>query len=209
MPSSDHTTRDVEGQYVTLQVFDRKQPNQMARLYTPMMTSKGGDCVMHFFYNNINLPSQYNKGETPPSLRVYVRYADGGKGTSKTLFSDTTPTYDWIKGGVKFSSSDPFQFVFEGKVSNSAMSMSLDDVSFSQQCMSSNDTYKPKGKKSKFPQSRLQTSIDCLLCSFHNRIDCPDHRTRLARCRHCRCCRILSIPKEARGRTFDVFIPQK
>lgn len=161
-PSADHTTRVAEGNFVTLAGNYFSQTRKMARLYTPMMTTaKGGGekCSMHFFYNNIdvqvvNAVAHKKKKKLPPSLRVFVRYADGRKGTTSTLFENNVTTFDWVKGGVKFSSPEPFQFVFEGELAGYLMSMSLDDVSFSQHCILSTVAYHPgneQGKHHPFP----------------------------------------------------------
>ena len=94
------------------------------------MTSEGDDCHMRFFY--------YNNGNTSLTpyneLRVWVQYADGSYSDSGRLFTSNQYLASWLKAKVRWSSSSPFRYVFEGELQDIRASISLDDVSFYGSC---------------------------------------------------------------------------
>lgn len=120
-----------------LKSYSTKYLNKNVRLYSPFMYSKGGACWLRFFYynnGNASLP-HYN------SLRVWVQYADGSNDDSGTLFTSNTYMAYWNKAKVRYSSGSAFRFVFDGQLAGTRGSISLDDVSYSTNCV-----YSPNSK---------------------------------------------------------------
>src|SRR5699024_12281959 len=81
---------------------------------------------------------------THSSLTVRVRYADGSEG-ERTLLTISDPGVKWVKTKVGLSSSDPFQFVFDGHIADLHSSVSIDDVSYSSDCYRSTTKWNGKG----------------------------------------------------------------
>lgn len=96
-----------------------------------MMTSTSNACTMRFFYYN------NGNGEWQNKLKVYVRYADSSIDDTGTLFESKVSLPKWVKARVSHKSASPFQFVFSGELPDIRSSLSLDDVSFSFNCLRS------------------------------------------------------------------------
>lgn len=126
-----------------LKSYNKKYMNKNVRLYSPFMYSKDGACWLRFFYYNNGNTSLHNYN----SLRVWVQYADGSNDDSGTLFHSNSYMAYWNKGKAKYSSGAPFRFVFDGQLADNRGSISLDDVSYSANCV-----YSPKSKRT--PGSR-------------------------------------------------------
>jgi hypothetical protein len=153
-PVTDHTFRRLNsGSFLAVR-GNAATFGKTMRVLTHMVTTVSGKtCALRFFY--------YMYGNSMGTLSAYARYAN--RNTSSVLFTKSGNFGQlWNRAIVVINDSvkRSFQFVIEAQMTNSSLAdIAIDDLSFSEGCVISNETPLTTTTTAKTTTSTAKTSI--------------------------------------------------
>nr|XP_053646985.1 MAM and LDL-receptor class A domain-containing protein 1-like [Cherax quadricarinatus] len=158
IPQRDHTLNTATGSFIFVSDFDSNKNTTVATLLSPVMRWKDemiSPCVLRFFY--------YIDGPAEQYLSVSSRNTSDGPLNLELTISKAVGSY-WERAEILLASPDilhkPFQYIIKGErlVSENEKNsvIALDDLSFTESCVLSNDVLPTAS-----PSSSTTTSGTC------------------------------------------------
>ena len=135
--------RSKRGQYLGLEPKISLKYNLTkteAEFYTPMLTTQTQNaCRMRFFYFIHGESATINQVQ----LKIFIRKAnkiikDENPLKTISISPQTNGEQRWNKIVIEYQSTEPFQFVFHGKLVQNISRVAIDDITYDSNCYPSN-----------------------------------------------------------------------
>ncbi|XP_069770768.1 MAM and LDL-receptor class A domain-containing protein 1 [Narcine bancroftii] len=131
-PATDHTLRNPAGHYIYIESPFPQLPGHMARISGPPISMRSRDCKLIFYY--------HTAGAITGSLIVFLQTLSGHRASLFNLTGDQG--HYWQRAEIALFADEDYEIMIEGWVGKGSKGViSLDDITFTKECISSNSAF--------------------------------------------------------------------
>ncbi|XP_051872139.1 MAM and LDL-receptor class A domain-containing protein 1 [Pristis pectinata] len=134
-PATDHTLRNPAGHYIYIESPFPQLPGHVARISGPPISKRSKGCKIIFYY--------HMAGDINGSLIVYLQTLSGHRTSLLNLTGDQG--HYWQRAEIALRADEDYEIMLEGWVGKGSKGViSLDDITFTKECTSSNTAFQKK-----------------------------------------------------------------